>query len=100
MIVLILLLSSQIYGFTKGAPETVQKFLRQVFLFFFFFEKKHHLLFHKTPANYEETYKFFSRQGFRVIALAYKNLSNTLTSQITQDQVSFFLKKIIDRSPL
>lgn len=41
----------------KGAPETIQK-----------------MLIH-TPENYEETFKFFTRNGGRVLALAYKYLS-------------------------
>ncbi|KAL2753141.1 hypothetical protein ACRALDRAFT_1045141 [Sodiomyces alcalophilus JCM 7366] len=41
----------------KGAPETIMKMLATV------------------PADYEETYKFFTRRGSRVLALAYKQLS-------------------------
>ncbi|ROT36098.1 ATPase [Sodiomyces alkalinus F11] len=41
----------------KGAPETIMKMLATV------------------PANYEETYKFFTRRGSRVLALAYKQLT-------------------------
>ncbi|SPO01543.1 probable SPF1 - P-type ATPase - unknown function [Cephalotrichum gorgonifer] len=41
----------------KGAPETIMKFLTTV------------------PADYEETYKHFTRKGSRVLALAYKTLS-------------------------
>lgn len=41
----------------KGAPETIQKFLTDV------------------PDDYEETYKYFTRKGSRVLALAYKMLS-------------------------
>jgi manganese-transporting P-type ATPase len=41
----------------KGAPETIQKMLV------------------KTPADYEETFKYFTRKGSRVLALAYKYLS-------------------------
>ncbi|PHH56125.1 Manganese-transporting ATPase 13A1 [Ceratocystis fimbriata CBS 114723] len=41
----------------KGAPETIQKFLTEV------------------PENYEETFKYFTRRGSRVLALAYKQLS-------------------------
>ena len=42
----------------KGAPETIRTMLKQ------------------TPPNYEETFKFFTRNGGRVLALAYKYLSN------------------------
>ncbi|EMC96368.1 hypothetical protein BAUCODRAFT_33696 [Baudoinia panamericana UAMH 10762] len=38
----------------KGAPETIRKYLVDV------------------PPKYEETYKYFSRNGARVLALAYK----------------------------
>src|SRR3569833_1231296 len=41
----------------KGAPETFMKMLVQV------------------PADYEETFKYFTRMGSRVLALAYKQLT-------------------------
>ena len=41
----------------KGAPETIMKMLVNV------------------PADYEETFKYFTRKGSRVLALAYKHLS-------------------------
>ncbi|EKJ77853.1 hypothetical protein FPSE_01946 [Fusarium pseudograminearum CS3096] len=41
----------------KGAPETIQKMLKVV------------------PEDYEETYKYFTRKGSRVLALAYKQLT-------------------------
>ncbi|KAI1420761.1 hypothetical protein F5Y12DRAFT_771539 [Xylaria sp. FL1777] len=41
----------------KGAPETIMKMLVTV------------------PGDYEETYKYFTRRGSRVLALAYKQLS-------------------------
>jgi cation-transporting ATPase 13A1 len=41
----------------KGAPETIQKMLTE------------------TPPDYEETFKYFTRNGGRVLALAYKYLS-------------------------
>ncbi|KAF7861688.1 uncharacterized protein EAF02_010642 [Botrytis sinoallii] len=41
----------------KGAPETIMRMLVKV------------------PADYEETYKYFTRKGSRVLALAYKYLS-------------------------
>jgi cation-transporting ATPase 13A1 len=46
----------------KGAPETIRKMLVDV------------------PPKYEETFKFFSRNGARVLALAYKYIS-------TQDEI-------------
>lgn len=42
----------------KGAPETIQKMLTVV------------------PKDYEETYKYFTRKGSRVLALAYKQLTH------------------------
>src|SRR5205807_1258397 len=42
----------------KGAPETVRNMLVKV------------------PADYEETFKWFTRRGSRVLALGYKYLSN------------------------
>lgn len=42
----------------KGAPETIRTMLVEV------------------PANYEETFKYFTRRGARVLALAYKYLSS------------------------
>ncbi|KAM3461846.1 hypothetical protein NHJ6243_004625 [Beauveria neobassiana] len=41
----------------KGAPETIVKMLVEV------------------PVDYEETYKYFTRKGSRVLALAYKQLT-------------------------
>jgi len=41
----------------KGAPETIMKMLSEV------------------PKDYEETFKYFTRKGSRVLALAYKYLS-------------------------
>jgi len=41
----------------KGAPETIMKMLVKV------------------PADYEETFKYFTRKGSRVLALAYKRLT-------------------------
>lgn len=52
----------------KGAPETIRKMLVE------------------TPANYEETYKYFSRNGSRVLALAYRYLSTD--TDIGQNRVN------------
>lgn len=46
------------YVGVKGAPETIMKMLINV------------------PADYEETFKYFTRRGSRVLALAYKSLSD------------------------
>jgi len=65
----------------KGAPETIRKMLVD------------------TPANYEEMYKYFSRNGGRVLALAYKYIStdteigqnrvNNLKREEVEDQLRF-----------
>lgn len=50
----------------KGAPETI----------------RHRLV--ETPADYEETFKSFTRTGSRVLAFAYKNLENNISeSRVT-----------------
>eukprot|EP01114_Cavostelium_apophysatum_P016013 TRINITY_DN4488_c0_g1_i2.p1 TRINITY_DN4488_c0_g1~~TRINITY_DN4488_c0_g1_i2.p1 ORF type:complete len:1125 (-),score=320.58 TRINITY_DN4488_c0_g1_i2:19-3393(-) len=50
--------SASFYGFIKGAPEKLLEF----------YDKN------TVPAHYEKTYKRFSRQGCRVLALGYKRL--------------------------
>lgn len=52
----------------KGAPETIRKMLVE------------------TPSNYEETFKHFTRNGSRVLALAYKHLSTD--GEISQGKVN------------
>ena len=52
----------------KGAPETIQTMLKS------------------TPPNYEETYKHFTRNGGRVLALGYRYLSNE--SELGQTKVN------------
>ncbi|KAF2204092.1 hypothetical protein GQ43DRAFT_410290 [Delitschia confertaspora ATCC 74209] len=52
----------------KGAPETIQKMLVE------------------TPPNYEETFKHFTRNGGRVLALAYKYLSRD--SELGQNRIN------------
>ncbi|KAF2168113.1 hypothetical protein M409DRAFT_65635 [Zasmidium cellare ATCC 36951] len=52
----------------KGAPETIRKMLVTV------------------PPKYEETYKYFSRNGARVLALGYKFLSTN--DEISQKKVN------------
>jgi cation-transporting ATPase 13A1 len=41
---------------TKGAPEVIKKFLKDV------------------PANYDRSYLKYTKEGARVLALAYKNV--------------------------
>ncbi|XP_076915651.1 putative manganese-transporting ATPase PDR2 isoform X2 [Bidens hawaiensis] len=53
----------QFYAFVKGAPETIQERLSDV------------------PAFYVSTYKKYTRQGSRVLALAYKPLSDMTVSE-------------------
>jgi cation-transporting ATPase 13A1 len=52
----------------KGAPETIMKMLVNV------------------PADYEETYKYFTRKGSRVLALAYKQL--TIDSELGASKIN------------
>lgn len=52
----------------KGAPETIMKMLVEV------------------PADYEETYKYFTRKGSRVLALAYKQL--TVDSELGSSKIN------------
>ena len=52
----------------KGAPETIRKMLVD------------------TPAKYEETFKYFTRNGARVLALAYKHLSTD--NEIGQNRIN------------
>ncbi|KAL2427677.1 Endoplasmic reticulum transmembrane helix translocase spfA [Exophiala dermatitidis] len=52
----------------KGAPETIQKMLVE------------------TPPKYEETFKYFTRNGARVLALGYKYLSTD--SELGQKRIN------------
>lgn len=52
----------------KGAPETIRKMLIEV------------------PSKYEETFKYFSRNGARVLALGYKYISTN--DEITQKKIN------------
>ena len=52
----------------KGAPETIMKMLVEV------------------PADYEETFKYFTRKGSRVLALAYKQL--TVDSELGSGKIN------------
>ncbi|MCJ1309559.1 hypothetical protein MMC25_003219 [Agyrium rufum] len=52
----------------KGAPETIMRMLSKV------------------PANYEETFKHFTRNGGRVLALAYRYLSPD--SEVSQSKIN------------
>ncbi|KAK8159579.1 cation-transporting ATPase 4 [Phyllosticta citrichinensis] len=52
----------------KGAPETIRNMLVD------------------TPPKYEETFKYFTRNGGRVLALAYKRLSNE--DEISQKRIN------------
>ncbi|KAI9669291.1 MAG: hypothetical protein M1831_000326 [Alyxoria varia] len=52
----------------KGAPETIRKFLVD------------------TPPRYEETFKYFTRNGSRVLALGYKYLSTN--GELAQNRIN------------
>ncbi|KAK9372997.1 uncharacterized protein V1513DRAFT_419048 [Lipomyces chichibuensis] len=53
--------SGKTFVSAKGAPETIRKMLKAV------------------PKRYEETYKYFTRRGSRVLALGYKYLQDDLS---------------------
>ncbi|OQE07865.1 hypothetical protein PENVUL_c012G01543 [Penicillium vulpinum] len=60
----------------KGAPETINTMLVN------------------TPPNYEETYKHFTRNGARVLALAYKYLSSE--SELSQSRVNNYVRDEVE----
>lgn len=60
----------------KGAPETIGTMLVNV------------------PPNYEETYKHFTRNGARVLALAYKYLSSE--TELSQGRVNNFVREEVE----
>jgi manganese-transporting P-type ATPase len=61
----------------KGAPETIQTMLVE------------------TPANYEETFKYFTRNGGRVLALAYKYL--TTDGELAQSKVNNLKREDVEK---
>lgn len=60
----------------KGAPETIRKMLIDV------------------PPKYEETFKYFSRNGARVLALAYKYLS--ASDEIGQNRINHLKREEVE----
>ena len=60
----------------KGAPETIRTMLVN------------------TPPNYEETFKHFTRNGARVLALAYKYLSPE--AELSQSRVNNYVREEIE----
>ncbi|KAL3496791.1 hypothetical protein BJX62DRAFT_192959 [Aspergillus germanicus] len=60
----------------KGAPETIRTMLVN------------------TPPNYEETYKYFTRNGARVLALAYKYLSTE--AELSQGRINNYTREDIE----
>ncbi|EON63581.1 cation transporting ATPase [Coniosporium apollinis CBS 100218] len=61
----------------KGAPETIRKMLT------------------KTPPKYEETFKYFTRNGFRVLALAYKYLSTE--AELGQSRINDLKREDVEK---
>jgi cation-transporting ATPase 13A1 len=61
----------------KGAPETIRNMLVE------------------TPPNYEETFKYFTRNGGRVLALAYKYL--TTDSELGQSKVNNLKREEVEK---
>jgi manganese-transporting P-type ATPase len=58
----------------KGAPET----LRHMYSF--------------VPDDYEETFKFFTRRGSRVLALGYKYLDDNMTiNEVLINTINFMI---------
>ena len=51
-------------GSVKGAPETIKTMLSEV------------------PAHYDDTYKWFTRRGSRVLALAIKDMPNLSNDKV------------------
>ncbi|EAA63717.1 hypothetical protein AN3146.2 [Aspergillus nidulans FGSC A4] len=60
----------------KGAPETIETMLVN------------------TPPNYEETFKYFTRNGARVLALAYKYLSSE--AELSQGRINNYTREEIE----
>lgn len=56
-------IQEEFFAFVKGAPETIQDRLTDI------------------PASYVETYKKYTRQGSRVLALAFKSLPDMMVSE-------------------
>ena len=62
----------------KGAPETIQTMLKS------------------TPPDYEETYKYFTRNGGRVLALGYRYL--TSDSELAQNKINNLKREEVEIS--
>ncbi|EHA23249.1 hypothetical protein ASPNIDRAFT_207175 [Aspergillus niger ATCC 1015] len=60
----------------KGAPETIRSMLID------------------TPPNYEETFKYFTRNGARVLALAYKYLSHE--AEFTRARINNYTREEVE----
>ncbi|RAH60550.1 hypothetical protein BO85DRAFT_457374 [Aspergillus piperis CBS 112811] len=60
----------------KGAPETIRSMLID------------------TPPNYEETFKYFTRNGARVLALAYKYLSHE--AELTRTRINNYTREEVE----
>ncbi|KAI0542576.1 hypothetical protein GGR58DRAFT_452786 [Xylaria digitata] len=60
----------------KGAPETIMKMLLTI------------------PEDYEETYKYFTRRGSRVLALAYKQL--TVDSELGSGRINDLKREAVE----
>ncbi|KAH7362412.1 cation-transporting ATPase [Plectosphaerella cucumerina] len=61
----------------KGAPETIMRMLSVV------------------PADYEETFKYFTRRGSRVLALAYKQL--TTEGELPSSKINELKRETVER---
>lgn len=59
------------YVFTKGSPESIQRILREL------------------PAEYEDRTKKYSLDGYRVISLAYKEISESIDRESDESHLNF-----------
>jgi cation-transporting ATPase 13A1 len=58
--------SGELIGAVKGAPETIKTMLTVV------------------PEDYDETYKWFTRRGSRVLALGFKQMPALATAAVRE----------------
>lgn len=63
--------SGELIGAVKGAPETIKTMLSVV------------------PEHYDETYKWFTRRGSRVLALGFKQMRASPTSVVSETGPAF-----------
>jgi len=62
--------SGELIGAVKGAPETIKAMLTVV------------------PEHYDETYKWFTRRGSRVLALGFKQMPALPTAAVRESHLA------------